>query len=496
VSDPTPQLDELERLGERSDSRAMAMLVGLLSHPDANYRLSAARALGRSGLLSALPDLLRTLRDIDPAVRQAAAWSLGQLRDNLATSGLQAALNDPDPGVRRSVIWALGKVGGVGVRSDLEAVRRADPDGAVRRAADAALSSAGQPVVSQPKAKSAGKRPRQSAKRARWLLLSALMVVLGAAGVIAALVWQQPLGPSLVKTDGEGLAPPVIVPPASEMRPPLCGGPPMMMLLLVGIDSGDSGYEAGFTDVIRVARIDFSKPSALLLAIPRDLWVTVPGLSDYGISENRLKTAYPYGNHYEVPGGGMSLLAQTLYVNFGLSVDHYVAVDFQGFAQGIDAIGGIDLALPAPVGSPSDAASYFAAGVQHFDGQRALAYARIRPENTSDLRRIDRQTEVIMAVRDRVLTPEGVTGLPALASSLQAATRTDLSPSQMNSLICIGQKINRSDIIITTLDPNLYVSVTDSYGYERLLPDTDAIRRAIAAFMEGDNSGVSGQAAK
>jgi len=487
-------LVEIKQIGERKDRDSAPALVAALGHPDPTWRLAAATALGKVGAASSVPPLLSALTDRAADVRQAAAWALGQIRHNRATLGLLAALNDPDPAVRRAAIWALGQIGARRVLPDLITVSRADPNEAVRRAASAAVDAVGGHKSSMPARHNRQPTPFQGRPTTArsWIIAAALALVALGAGLLATtLAWSQPLGPRLVVPAYDAASLPGGMPPLADLPPIECGGSPTMIVLIVGIDSGEEGYESGFTDVIRVARVDFRRPSAILLAIPRDLWVTIPGLSSYGISENRLKAAYPYGNHYQIEGGGLSLLAQTLNVNMGLTVDHYLAIDFEGFASGIDALGGINVDLPSAVGDPGGVDGYFPAGPQHLNGQQALAYARLRPENSSDLYRIDRQTQVIMAVRDRALSSEGLAGLPSLISSMQAATRTDLSPAQVNSLICVSQKIPRSEITVATLGPSLYVSATDSYGYERLLPDVDAIRQVIRSFMAGDVEAVT-----
>ena len=258
-----------------------------------------------------------------------------------------------------------------------------------------------------------------------------------------------------------------------------------MFLLLVGTDRDEDGLETGSADVIRVARIDFVRLQVLVLAVPRDLWVTIPGLDTYGISENRIKTTYPYGNHYEVPGRGASLLARTLSANFGLRVEHYVVIDFETFAQGIDQLGGVNVMVSEPIGLPGSA-DYFPEGVNHLDGRAALTYARIRPGNSSDIARIDRQTQILMAARDKVLSPEGISQLPALADQLNATALTDLSPSQLSALLCVAQSMDRSNLIMRTINDKFYVSVTDAFGYERLLPDSSAIFQLSRDFMTGD----------
>jgi len=293
------------------------------------------------------------------------------------------------------------------------------------------------------------------------------------------------MGPELIALESSG-TPVDVQPMSAPASEPICGGPPVMMLLIVGSDAHSSDFATGFADVIRIARIDFVSRSVALLAVPRDLWVPIPGLEDYGIVNNRIKTAYTYGQRYATPGGGPSLLAQTLAFNFGLQIDHYTIISFAAFEEGIDANGGVELYLSEPFEASGGVS--FPAGWQLLDGKAALSYARFRPDNSSDLGRIERQTQVIAAIRDKVAGPQSLASLPDLVSLLQDSVLTDLSPADVSTLMCIGRQIDSDDIEAITIEGEMVVSMTDQYGYERLLPDSDAIRRLVLAFTEGQLS--------
>ena len=75
------------------------------------------------------------------------------------------------------------------------------------------------------------------------------------------------------------------------------------------------------------------------------MWVPIPELEPWGIFEGRVNHSYYYGQEYGLPGGGISLLAQTLYENFGLTVDHYVVVNMEFFPETVDLVGGVDIFL-------------------------------------------------------------------------------------------------------------------------------------------------------
>ncbi len=451
-------------MDEQRATDAALILLSHLRSGDPSARQDVAMALGRLGDPAAVPGLLEALHDESSSVRKAAAWALGQIGDRRAAPGLTEALADPDRRVQRMAATALGwLIGGA----------QADP------------VHGGQPRVARKRRRRT--RPRSRSPRKGLVIGSVLIALSGILALLALRAWNAPLGPALVSEDPGDAQPSQPPDPASLPDPantPLCGGPAIMYLLVIGSDTRESDYESGFADVIRIIRVDFVSPSAMLLAIPRDLWVPIPGLEQHGIVENRIKTAYAYGNHYDVPGGGPSLLAQTLAQNFDLHPDHYVVVNFAAFEEGIDAIGGIDINVLEPVRDSLSDAEVFPAGWQHMDGETALRYARMR-EDVTDLDRVERQTQVIMATRERVLSPQVLPSLPGVVQSMRTSILTDLSASEVSMLMCIGERIGPDAIQVISIDAEMMAPVIDPWGHEVLMPDYQAIAQLTQAFNAG-----------
>jgi LCP family protein required for cell wall assembly len=227
----------------------------------------------------------------------------------------------------------------------------------------------------------------------------------------------------------------------------LCGNEPELYVLAVGIDQRGNDYLYGLADVIRIVRIDFSKPQINVVALSRATLVNVP--------EDRLKVTGPmllnqsyfFGSrgmdYYEGPNYGAGALQETIDYNFGISTDRYLVIDFQAFVKFIDAIGGIEVDLPTYVDDMPN--SYFPAGVQTLDGAQALTLARIRSKY-SDLIRIDNQTLILKAVIERLKNPLILARLPQIIASLQDAYLTDLSESQITSMICLLPKLDSNNV--------------------------------------------------
>jgi LCP family protein required for cell wall assembly len=246
---------------------------------------------------------------------------------------------------------------------------------------------------------------------------------------------------------------------AAETPQPVCGGPPIMTILAVGADNRGDSYYYGLADIIRIVRVDFVTPRVTVFSLPRDLWVEIPGISDhYGITHGKLNQAYFYGTPgmgYNGPGGAAGLLAHTLDVNFGLRVDHYGVVNMRTFVRMVDAVGGIDVHLAVDVdGRPTEDfpydLGYYAAGQHHLTGEQALTLARIR-HKYSDFFRVENQSRVICALKDKITTPEIMPELPQLISDFRDSVLTDLTPQQLVQLACLAPKIKSEDLLFTGL---------------------------------------------
>jgi LCP family protein required for cell wall assembly len=227
---------------------------------------------------------------------------------------------------------------------------------------------------------------------------------------------------------------------------PLCGKDREWIVLLTGIDYRNGDYLYGLADVIRVARVDFTKPQVNIVAIPRNLLVNPPArLAVDG--PLLLNQAYFFGTegmgYYEGSGFGAGSLAETIHDSFGVTPQHYVVVNFQAFAGFIDAIGGIEVDLPEAVDNLPD--SFFPAGVQTLNGEQALALGRIR-KKYSDLTRINNQTIILKGIFARLKNPAVLTKLPEIYQTLVESVITDVTPSQINTLICLLPKTNAEDL--------------------------------------------------
>jgi len=251
-------------------------------------------------------------------------------------------------------------------------------------------------------------------------------------------------------------------------------------LLMLGIDRRPGEHGPWRTDTMLLATVDPATDSAGMISIPRDLWVPIPGYE-----ENRINMAHYLGDAKKYPGGGPALAKKTVQYNFGVPVNYYIRVDFEGFRKIIDTIGGIDIEVEKEIIDdrfPNEQYGYdplyIEAGLQHMDGDLALKYARTR-HGSSDFDRAKRQQQVLLAVRDKALQRNLLPKLPELMILLADTIETDLQPNEILNLAQIGWNIDKDNVNSAVIDQNMTLQHTTPTGADVLLPRRDKIRPVI-----------------
>ena len=210
-------------------------------------------------------------------------------------------------------------------------------------------------------------------------------------------------------------------------------------ILVMGTDGGSERGRATDhrSDSLLLLHTDPSKHQLSYLSIPRDLRVDIPG---YGPAKVNAASQI----------GGPALTLETVHALTGLPIQHVMVVNFDGFKELIDALGGVEVNVPRPILSnkfdcpypPATCARWkgwrFPKGPQHMDGLRALVYSRIRenqlnPADT-DISRAGRQQQVADAVGAKVASFGTFLRLPFIGGSIAAPVATDLSAWQLAQL--------------------------------------------------------------
>jgi len=262
-------------------------------------------------------------------------------------------------------------------------------------------------------------------------------------------------------------------------------------VLMMGLDRRPSeGKAPTRTDTMFVLTIDPHNKTAGILGIPRDLWVEIPTKDGNGYLEERINVAYELGEVNNYDGGGPALAIATTEHTLGIKIDHYVVIDFEGFKKVIDALGGVDVDVPtylrddlySDTEAPGDyLPEEFQPGIQHMDGIRALAYARIR-RGTSDLDRIQRQQRVIFAVMDKALSLNVLPNALSLWKRYKDAIDTDISDPQIPGFALLAADIPPERIVALSLGPAT-VPYTTPAGASVLVAAPEGIQQIVEALF-------------
>lgn len=256
-------------------------------------------------------------------------------------------------------------------------------------------------------------------------------------------------------------------------------------MLLIGLDfSANLGSQN--TDVIIVAVINKDTRQVSLLSIPRDLWVYIPT-----VGWNRINVAHKIGHRTGYPGGGPGLLAETIRINFGLPIDHWVRVDFEGFARVVDELGGVEMTVACPVNlrykppaSEEEEEMFLEPGIYHMDGQMALRYVRTRRGGT-DFDRARRQHEFLKAMWNQTKAQfQGLDWVPkirGLWTALRDSFETDLDLLEILKLVPTALEIKPQRVRSRYIGPGQTTGWHTAEGWSVLLPDYAKIQQVVAS---------------
>ncbi len=284
----------------------------------------------------------------------------------------------------------------------------------------------------------------------------------GGAGTAAAL--KPNVNPDLLKGEGSG----------------------RVNILLMG--RGGGGHEApDLTDTMMIASIDPINHTSTLVSLPRDLWVNVPQEGVMKLNAVWETGEFKYlgkeksgSSDPKAIRAGFDMVDQTVSDVLGIDIHYNVIVNFQAFQQAVNTVNGVTVNVPANLVDPTMAWEnnnnpvLAKAGVQHFDGARALRYVRSR-ETSSDFARAERQRAVLVALKSKIVSI-GTLSNPAkiakLTNSFGNNVSTDLSLSNAQRLYKLTRNIGAAAITSVGLDNgnNPYVATGNINGQSVVLP--------------------------
>ncbi|HLF26510.1 MAG TPA: LCP family protein [Anaerolineae bacterium] len=267
-----------------------------------------------------------------------------------------------------------------------------------------------------------------------------------------------------------------------------------LTILLMGVDRrAAQGDVPTRSDAITLITIDPNSHTAAMLSIPRDLYVPLAGMDRV----DRINTAYFFGQANQLPGGGAQTAKDTITWNLGIPVHKHVIINFEGFKRAIDALGGIDIDVPTRIvdnAYPTEDYGFeqlvIEPGLQHMDGTLALKYVRTRHQD-SDFGRLQRQQQVILAVRDKALSLDVLAQLPQLLDAVHGFYETDLSVAELASIAKVWSELPRENIAAYRIDQTMTQGWTTPTGASVLIPIREAIAPVVTAFLGQSETSAS-----
>jgi carboxyl-terminal processing protease len=260
---------------------------------------------------------------------------------------------------------------------------------------------------------------------------------------------------------------------------PTAAGDSPVHILLVG---GDNDFTPDMnTDSLIVLVLDRRGKRVSLLSIPRDLWVQIPG-HGWG----RINTAHRLGMRYAyADGGGPGLLARTIEENLGIPVDHWVRINYSGFAAAVDQLGGVEVAVACPVNLQylppaweDEVEMILEPGVHLLDGETALRYVRTRRGET-DFERAERQRLFLKAAWEQFKGPGVLRRVPGLWSALRGTFDTDLTLGDALRLAPLALQLRHQDVRSLAIGREQVQDWTTPGGARVLLPIPENVAQVV-----------------
>ncbi|MDR3314959.1 MAG: LCP family protein [Coriobacteriales bacterium] len=210
-------------------------------------------------------------------------------------------------------------------------------------------------------------------------------------------------------------------------------------MLLLGTDERDDGVYPR-ADTIILARIDTENRTAVLVSIPRDTYATIPGFG-----EDKINAAYSLGEqaHAQYLAGtrsddhtGPELMIETVKQFAGVDIAYFAKVNFDGFVQLVDDVGGVEVNVPVDiVGDYHVAYTDVYAGQQVLDGEHALAFVRSRNFAIGDYQRQANQRTFLQAFARTVLDAD----LPTIATTVTNLSNMTLTNMPIADIVNVAQ---------------------------------------------------------
>src|SRR3990170_4479414 len=236
-------------------------------------------------------------------------------------------------------------------------------------------------------------------------------------------------------------------------------------ILVLGIDRTPDGSAVGRTDTNILLSIIPLKPTVNMLSIPRDLWVSIPG-----VGENRINTAHFFAEA-NLEGSGPEAAMETVRTNFGLTVNYYARIKFSSFTEIVDAMGGLNIDLAENMAG-------FCPGQYTLNSEQALAFARDR-SSSDDFFRMQHGQFLLKAAFKQLLNPGSWGRIPLVAGVFLQSVDTNVPIFLWPRLGMALLRAGPDGIDNRTITREMVNPWTTDQGANVLLPNWDAINPVL-----------------
>jgi LCP family protein required for cell wall assembly len=244
-------------------------------------------------------------------------------------------------------------------------------------------------------------------------------------------------------------------------------------ILLVGCDEDENN---GRADTIVFFSIAPKTKDALILSIPRDLRVEIPGRG-----MDKINHAYAFG--------GKDLLIKTVNLLLDLPIHFYAVVDFEEFVDIINELGGVEINIEKEMHYVDKAGGVninLYPGKQILNGEKALQYIRFRHDKLGDLGRIKRQQKLGLAIFKKMIKFNSVAKISQISEELKGYVESNIKVQDVITLANLFRGVNEKNYKIETVQGNpVYIK-----GINYLEPNVAEIQKRVKSLIYGSNRGI------
>lgn len=216
-------------------------------------------------------------------------------------------------------------------------------------------------------------------------------------------------------------------------------------ILIMGVDSNGcktDPFKGTRTDTILLVSIDKFGKSVNAVSIPRDSKVYIA--EGHGV--DKINSAHAYG--------GSDLTIKTIQNTFGVHIDHYIILNFDGVKDFVDALGGVNVKVEKRMHYTDRSGGLYIdlnPGYQVLNAEQAEGYLRFRHDAIGDIGRMKRQQWFVRGAVEKLKSPDVIAKIPSIIQAMSKNIRTDMNLYELAGLAAFSKQIDMDNIQSATL---------------------------------------------